>query len=564
MKQTLRQVANQLSRAQEKHTIREPKVEIGNPRMIVCVGRLFRNPIFLLTAIALLTAVLVQSGELGSSDTTHRLRATHSLWTAEPPVFPDEYPEFGIHGRGGKLYGWYGIGQSLLMLPSDVLGTYLEHLPIFAEYHDTDPAIRSIVVSYSTNILVCVLTCLVCFRLLGLLAFTVNQRIAGVLALLFGTTFLHYTQSMTENNYIALLTLSGLTFQYDWLLSGKRWALVVGSAALGANLLTRLTTGMDLLAVSLFLFLTAWLMSVRGWELRSRAASYARLALPIYGVFVLIDRAYQYVRFGSFFNTYLQLMGQEWKRVNPSLPAAFPFETPFRVGFFGALFTPEKSVFLFDPLLVLAGIVVAFAWKSLRPEVKAYFAAFGALLLAYVSFYAKYTAWSGDTAWGDRYLASPVQFVALMAVPLLLRHRAEVGKVVWRAGLAIMLISVVIQLCSVAFWCPLERYQMETLSPPTWVVWLRLKNVVAFTLGKMSAWGLTNQAMREDPWDYVHITTWNFLPFLLKRVGQVPASIVEVLRVLWLTVLAALIALLGVATRLTAKRQFVLAARSLC
>jgi hypothetical protein len=319
-----------------------------------------------------------------------------------------------------------------------------------------------------------------------------------------------------------------------------------------------------LLAVSLFLFLTAWLMSVRGWELRSRAASYARLALPIYGVFVLIDRAYQYVRFGSFFNTYLQLMGQEWKRVNPSLPAAFPFETPFRVGFFGALFTPEKSVFLFDPLLVLAGIVVAFAWKSLRPEVKAYFAAFGALLLAYVSFYAKYTAWSGDTAWGDRYLASPVQFVALMAVPLLLRHRAEVGKVVWRAGLAIMLISVVIQLCSVAFWCPLERYQMETLSPPTWVVWLRLKNVVAFTLGKMSAWGLTNQAMREDPWDYVHITTWNFLPFLLKRVGQVPASIVEVLRVLWLTVLAALIALLGVATRLTAKRQFVLAARSLC
>lgn len=97
---------------------------------------------------------------------------------------------------------------------------------------------------------------------------------------------------------------------------------------------------------------------------------------------------------------------------------------------------------------------------------------------------------------------------------------------------------------------------METLSPPTWVVWLRLKNVVAFTVGKMGAWGLTNEAMREDPWDYVHITTWNFLPFLLKRVGQVPASIVEVLRVLWLTVLAALIALLGVATRLTAKRQF--------
>jgi len=453
--------------------------------MIVRVGRLLRNPAFLLTFIALLTAVLVQSGELGSSDTVHRLRATHSFWTSAPPVLPDEYPEFGIHGRGGKLYGWYGIGQSLLMLPSDVVGTYVENLSIFAEYQGTDPTVGDIFVSYSTNILVCVLTCLVCFRFLGLLDFTVNQRIAGVLALLFGTTFLHYTQNMTENNYIALLTVSGLTFQYDWLRRGKRWALVAGSAALGANLLTRLTTGMDLMAVCLFLLLTAWLRKAPGGELRSRGARYARIALPIYGVFVLIDRAYQYVRFGSFFSTYSQLFGQEWKRLDPSLPAAFPFETPFRVGFFGALFSPEKSVFLFDPLVVLAGIVAALAWKSFRPEVKAYFTAFGALLFAYVSFYAKYTDWSGDTAWGDRYVATAAELLALMAVPLLLRHRAELGKAAWRAGLAILLISVVIQLCSVAFWCPLERYQMETLTPPTFVVWLRLKNVVAFALGKM-------------------------------------------------------------------------------
>src|SRR5271169_4883644 len=194
---------------------------------------LLRRPAFLLVVVAFLAAVLVQSGDLGSSDTAHRLQAAHSFWTSQPAVFPDEYPEFGIHGRGDKLYGWYGIGQSLLMLPSDVLGTYLDSLPIFAEYKAKDPTIRNMVVSYSTNILVCVLTCLVCFRLLGLLDFTVNQRFVGVLALLFGTTFLHYTQNMTENNYIALLTLTGLTFQYDWLRRGKRKALMLGSAALG-------------------------------------------------------------------------------------------------------------------------------------------------------------------------------------------------------------------------------------------------------------------------------------------------------------------------------------------
>ena len=524
--------------------------------MIVRASHLLRHPAFLLAAIAFLAAFVVQSGELGSSDTTHRLRATHSFWTHEPAVSPDEYPEFGIHGRGGTLYGWYGLGQSVLMLPSDVLGTYIERVPLFAEYQGTDPTVRDIIVSFSTSILLCVLTCLVCFRLLGLLEFSMNQRIAGVLALLFGTTFLHYTQNMMENNYIALLTLSGLAFQYEWLRTGKRWALVVGSAALGANLVTRLTTGMDLLAVCFFLLLTAWLTNIRGQELRSRLLAYGKIAFPSYLFFFLVDRAYQYARFGSFFNTYVQLFGEEWKRLNPSLPAAFPFETPFRVGFVGALFTPEKSIFLFDPLLLLAVILAALAWRRFRPEIRAYFIAFGALLLAYVSFYATYTDWSGDTAWGDRYVATSAQFVALIAVPLLLRHRAEIGRAVWSAGLAIVFLSVTIQIASIMFWCPLERYQMETLAGPTFVVWLRCKNIVAFALGKMSAWGLTNDAMKRDEWDYEHITTLNFLPFLLKRVGEAPAWVVEMLTALWLFALTALVALTGFMARLVTKDAF--------
>jgi len=524
--------------------------------MMVRSERLLRNPVFLLAAIAFLTALVVQSGELGSSDTSHRLQTAHSFWTSQPPVFADEYPGFGIRGRGGRIYAWYGIGQSLLMLPADVVGTYLEDLPVFAEYGGTDPTVRSIVVSYSTSISVCVLTCLVCFRFLGLLDFTVNQRIAGVLALLFGTTFLHYTQNLMENNYIALLTLSGLTFQYEWLRSGKRWALWAGATALGANLLTRLTTGMDLLAVCLFLLLAAWFSGMRGRDLGARAVDFARTALPIYGVFLAIDRAYQYVRFGSLFNTYTQIFGEQWKNSNPALPAAFPFETPFREGFFGALFTPEKSIFLFDPLLVLAVIMVLFAWRRFRPEIRAYFVAFGTMLIAYVSFYAKYTVWSGDTAWGDRYVATAAQFAALLAVPLLLRHRAELGRLVWGVGLAILFVSVAIQLGSVAFWCPLERYQMETLSPPNFVVWLRMKNIVAFSLGKMDAWGLTNESMREDDWDYVHVTTWNFLPFVLKRIGVAPAWVVEFVRTIWLGALAALVALLGLVSRLTANEPF--------
>ena len=163
---------------------------------------------------------------------------------------------------------------------------------------------------------------------------------AGVLALTFCTTFLHYTQNMMENNYILLLTLTGLTFQYQWLRSGDRRALLIGSLALGANLLTRLTTGMDLLAVFLFLALASWCSGARGPELLSRIARYAKTALPAYAIFILLDRLYQYQRFGSFFNTYMSVFAREQKMLNPALPAAYPFETQFHVGFFGALFAP--------------------------------------------------------------------------------------------------------------------------------------------------------------------------------------------------------------------------------
>jgi len=83
----------------------------------------------------------------------------------------------------------------------------------------------------------------------------VKPAVAGVLALLLLTTHLHYTQNMMENNYIFLLTLSGLSYQYEWLRNGKLRALLIGSGAFGLNLLTRLTTGMDLLAGALFLLL---------------------------------------------------------------------------------------------------------------------------------------------------------------------------------------------------------------------------------------------------------------------------------------------------------------------
>ncbi len=384
--------------------------------------RWWADPLVLLCVAAGLLAFVVQSGELGTADTMHRLQTTHWLWTSEPQVFPNEYPEFGLHGRGGQLYSWYGIGQSLLMLPADLAGTWIAHWQIFSGYGD-DPAVRSIVVSYSTSILVNVLTVLVGFRLLRQLRFSVRESALAVLALMFCTTHLHYTQNMMENNYIMLLTLAGFSFQYEWLRTGSKRALLAGCAALGLNLLTRLTTGLDLMAGGVFLLLVLWFERVRGRELGQRLVAYCKVAAPVYAVFLMIDRLYQFYRFGSFTNTYVPLFAREQRLQDPTLPANFPWSTPFHEGFLGALFQPEKSIFLFDPLLILAIVMLLVLWKRVLPEVRAYGVTSLLLLAGYICFYARYTYWAGDFAWGDRYVSTSVELAALLAVPLLLRLR---------------------------------------------------------------------------------------------------------------------------------------------
>lgn len=520
-----------------------------------------REPLFLLCMTAGLLALIVQSGELGTADTMHRLQTTHWLWTSEPQVFPADYPEFGLHGRGGRLYSWYGIGQSLLMLPADMLGTGLAHLSLFSNYTD-DPAVRSIVVSYLTAILVNVLTAWIAFRLLRQLSFDAGEAVAGVLALLFCSTHLHYTQNMMENNYIMLLTLTGFSYQLEWLRTASRRALFIGSCALGLNLLTRLTTALDLMSAGVFLLLILWFEGMRGQKLLRKITEYLKIAAPVYLFFLVLDRAYQFYRFGSFTNTYVSLFALEYRQRDPSLPSNFPWTTPFHNGFLGPLFQPEKSIFLFDPLLILTIAILIVLWKRLPPEVRAYGLASLILLLSYIVFYARYAYWAGDFAWGDRYVSTAVQFAVLLAVPLLVRYRGLLGhtafgKAFWLTGCVLVFMSLVIQLASLAFWLPLEIYQMETLGHPTFVIALRFKNIVAFALGKMDAWGLNNDSMREDAWDYVHITTWNFLPFLLRRVGAAPVWVVNTALGIWLASVGALgAALLGLRNSLRAARFF--------
>jgi hypothetical protein len=316
------------------------------------------------------------------------------------------------------------------MLPADLIGSAATHLPLWSRYASSqeDPAIRIIIVSVSTNILVNVLTAFAAVHLLGLLGFSTRESVAGTLALLCATTHLHYAQNMTENNYILLLTITGFALQYKWLVTGNRRALFWGSTALGLNLLTRLTTALDILGAACFVLLA--LLFARNETSRrtdisidnasnqpsSVAAAnpddhrtirtYLRTALPIYAVFLLLDRVYQYIRFGSWTNTYVDIFAREQRQMDPSLPTSFPFNgdwirSGIDSGLLGPFLAPAKSIFLFDPLFLLVLLLAALLWKRLPPAPRAFLAATFVMLVAYIVFYARYFWWAGDFAWGD-------------------------------------------------------------------------------------------------------------------------------------------------------------------
>jgi len=64
-----------------------------------------------------------------------------------------------------------------------------------------------------------------------------------------------------------------------------------------------------------------------------RLLAYCKVAAPVYLFFLAVDRIYQFYRFGSFTNTYVSIFAREERQIDPTLPANFPWSTPFTKAF---------------------------------------------------------------------------------------------------------------------------------------------------------------------------------------------------------------------------------------
>jgi hypothetical protein len=246
-------------------------------------------------------------------------------------------------------------------------------------------------------------------------------------------------QNCRENNLMRACALAGAHFIALWLRNERP-----RDAALA-----------DTGGAMVFLFLSPRWTSARTGDAVRRLLRFARSFLPVLAAFVFVERLYQYVRFGGWLGTYwgsIPLPGSSTGR--------WMFGGNFRHGIGAALWSPDSSIFLFDPLLVLSLVMLAAFWKKIDVRVRAFAAGALAALAVHLCFHAKHFTPTAETAWGDRFTQTPVHLLCLLGAPLLWTAGSELSLRARAVALALIASSVAQQIASVLLVLGVEEKQL--------------------------------------------------------------------------------------------------------
>jgi hypothetical protein len=467
---------------------------------------------------------LLETGDLGSADVGYRLQAAHSLWTSDPQVDPadPDYHDFPL-GRDGRPKTTWGIGQSLVMLPADIATSVTASVLALPE--TLARKARMAGVGYLTFPLISAAAVAFAILILGRLGFSDGQSLAGGTAVFFCTSLFPYTQIHQENSCLLLLTLISFYGVLSWWKTDTGSYLMMTGAALGLSILMRLSAVFDLAAATGF---AIWLLRVEARDpkpsYRNVIVAFCKYVIPFVILALAIDRIYQFERFGTWTDTYLDRKIHHKLALHPELPPNFPWITPFWDGVHLLLISPERSIFLFDPLLLLTFWMIIRYWKYVALPMRGFVISVVLLLGAYVSFYARFSAPGGPYTWGSRYTTTPVILISTVAVPLLLVLWTRLSRFEKLGAVIVICLATIVQLLSVTLWYMLEESQMHDTGSG-FVIGMRLVNLLGIILNKFQDWHLATLSVEPR---YLKL---NFLPFLMDK--YVSASLGYKLQLMW-------------------------------
>ena len=306
--------------------------------------------------------------------------------------------DWGYPGRDGKRYAPYAIGQSLAETPL-IAAADLATAPIPLDQHLKDRVRHAAAVS--SNVFITAATAWVLY-LLGL-RLGYGVRLATGLSLLYGlgTMAWVYARHDFSDPLTSLTLLSSVLLLRRYGDGGRRGDIMLAGLLLGLSLLTKYQMVIFCPVMLFYLILQRRQRGERGLPGMTRDA--VLLAAPVI-LFGLIDLGINFAKFGSMISTGYEQEASPWAGLG-HIP----------VGLYGFLLSPGKSVFLYNPVLLLLPFAARPFHRAHRNESLLIIAAAGVTLLCLSPLY----WWHGDWAWGPRYLLPLVPLMVVALGPLM-------------------------------------------------------------------------------------------------------------------------------------------------
>jgi hypothetical protein len=271
-----------------------------------------------------------------------------------------------------------------------------------------------------------------------------------------------------QNNQVLLCVTLGYAGALACVKQQNPIFAAVSGLALGAAILIRTTSIIHV--VTVLLFLVGCLI----YQSRDKLKLLKTVGLWIVGFIplTLLGRVIDYHRLGSFWVTgatmaQKQLNTDPFYAGFPKLPENFPFTNPPHVGILGVLFSPAKSIFIYDPLLLPCLVLGIIFWKRFSTYIQWYLITALFNLLIHINLTSRLVFWHGDGAWGARYHVTSIHLLLIPLIAVFVQHLLSVRG--WKRWLmrGLITLAILVQIASAILIHPLEARQKTWGVPGT-------------------------------------------------------------------------------------------------
>jgi len=315
---------------------------------------------------------------------------------------------------GEKYYSKYGIGFAVFMVPFYIVGTSVAKV-----FSQINPEFITLFVVCTMGPFVTALFLTYLYRFCLLLKFSENIALATVTICAFSTVMPFYSRGPNVETLDALLILILVYQIYLFFLDTEEKHLIYAGLAAAFLITTKVYNVVIILPVLTWL---VWMSFFRNKENLTEVIKRLILFLMPVFPFVLLILFLNYLRFGSFLSTgYTQ---------------ATAIQTiPIYQGLYGFLFSYGKSIFIYNPVLILA--VISMGRLIKRSEHLAI--GIGLIFLMYMGFFSSFPFWMSGP-WGTRYLL-PVISLIMLVLPFGLKRWSEQTGRIKKTVLILMIFS---------------------------------------------------------------------------------------------------------------------------